>query len=301
MGAIDVHVHAFPDEIAARAMERLRSEGDIPSYGDGTVGGLLASMDSAGIDAAFVCAIATKPSQAEGLLKWCEKIRSERIEPLASVHPADPEAPRWIRRIAEAGLAGIKLHPMYQEFAVDEERVDPLYAAAGEQEILVACHCGLDLAYPPDDDRASPPRYARVLDKFPDLRLLCTHMGGWRSWELVEEHLLGRPVFLETSFSLKELGPQRSVDMIRRHGVERVLFGSDWPWSGQAEAVRIVQAVGLTSQEQRAIFHANAALLRVPRPKGRPDDPGGSCTPPREQGLSGRPGGRNGSPRAVGH
>ena len=272
-------------------MEKLRSEGDIPSYGDGTVAGLLSSMDSAGIDVSFVCAIATKPSQAEGILKWCEKIRTERIEPLASVHPDDPEAPQWVRRVAEAGLAGIKLHPMYQEFAVDEERADPLYAAAAEQEILVACHCGLDLAYPPDDDRASPPRYARTLDKFPNLRLLCTHMGGWRSWELVEQHLLGRPVFLETSFSLAELGPRRSVDMIRRHGVERVLFGSDWPWSDQAEALRIAQAIGLTAQEQRAVFHANAAFLRAPRPAGMPPGPGGSSAPPREQALPGRPGG----------
>ena len=261
MGAIDVHVHAFPDEIAARAMERLRSEGDIPSYGDGTVGGLLASMDSAGIDAAFVCAIATKPSQAEGILKWCEKIRSERIEPLASVHPADPEAPRWIRRIAEAGLAGIKLHPMYQEFAVDEERVDPLYAAAGEQEILVACHCGLDLAYPPDDDRASPPRYARVLDKFPDLRLLCTHMGGYRSWDDVERWLLGRDVYLETSFSIDKLGPERAADMIRRHGVERVMFGTDWPWKDQAQELGLLRSLGFGKEQQRAIRWSNAAKL----------------------------------------
>ena len=261
MSIIDVHTHACPNDIASRAMAKLKGEGDIPSYGDGTVKGLLASMDKADIDVSLLCSIATKPTQAEGILKWCGKIRSDRIEPMASVHPADAEAPQWIDRIAEAGLIGIKLHPMYQDFAADEERMDPIYAAAEQEGILVACHCGLDLCYPPDDDRASPDRYARVAERFPRLRLLLTHMGGWRSWDLVEKHLIGREVCLETSFSLDELGPQRSADLIRRHGVEKVCFGSDWPWKDQSDAVRIVKGAGLTEKETRAILYANAAAI----------------------------------------
>jgi predicted TIM-barrel fold metal-dependent hydrolase len=262
MSAIDIHAHAFPDSIAARAMEKLQAGATgYPAHGDGTVKGLLASMDRADIDISVVCAIATKPDQAEGILKWCRKIHTDRIEPLASVHPDDPDAAQWVERIAEAGLAGIKLHPMYQEFDADEERMDPIYAAAAKECLLVESHCGLDLAYPPDDDRASPARFARVMAKFPDLRLLCTHMGGWRSWDQVEQLLLGTGVSLETSFSLDELGPQRSLDMIRRHGVDKVHFGSDWPWKDQSEAIKLVGSIGLSEKETRAVLYSNSAVL----------------------------------------
>ena len=261
MSIIDVHVHSFPDEIAARAMEKLKGDGGIPSHGDGTVKGLLASMDKADIDVSLLCSIATKPAQTEAILKWSRKVRSDRIEPMASVHPADPDAPKWITRIAEAGLVGIKLHPMYQDFAADEERMDPIYAAAQEEQLLVACHCGQDFAFEPDDERASPVRFAAVMKKFPTLRLLCTHIGGWRRWNWVENYLLGKDVRLETSFSLDELGPLRATDMIRRHGIDKVLFGSDWPWKDQADAVRIVRGVGMSEKETAAILYANAAAM----------------------------------------
>ena len=261
MSIIDAHTHAFPNDIAARAMAKLQGEGDIPAYGDGTVRGLLKSMDAADIDVSVVCAIATKPAQAEGILKWCQKIHSDRIEPLASVHPDDPEAARWIERIAEAGLAGIKLHPMYQEFAADDPRADAIYAAASENSLIVACHCGLDLCYPPDDDRASPVRFAEVIRKHPDLRLLCTHMGGWRSWDFVENYLLGKNVWLETSFSLDELGPQRAVGMMRRHGAGKIMFGSDWPWKDQADTAKILRALPLTEKEFGGILFSNASAM----------------------------------------
>ena len=261
MAAIDIHTHAFPNSLAKRALRTLAERGNVAPRGNGTVKGLLKSMDAADIDVSVLCAIATKPSQAEGILKWCQKIRSDRIEPLASVHPADPEAPRWMARIAHAGLVGIKLHPMYQEFAADEERLDPIWNEAVDQGLLVECHAGLDIAFPPTDGRAAPDRFARVLDRHPGLRLLCTHMGGWRSWEAVEKHLVGRDVYLETSFSLDELGPQRAADLIRRHGVDKVCFGSDWPWKDQGEALAIVKGIGLTDQETRAVLYSNAAAI----------------------------------------
>jgi predicted TIM-barrel fold metal-dependent hydrolase len=262
MAAIDMHAHAFPDAIAARAMAKLQASApQCPARGDGTIKGLLASMDQADIDVSVVCAIATRPGQAEGILKWCRKIRSGRIEPLASVHPGDADAAKWVERIAEAGLAGIKLHPMYQDCAADDPRMDPIYAAAEKECLLVESHCGLDLSYPPDYDLASPARFARVMEKFPALRLLCTHMGGWRCWDQVETLILGGSAALETSFSLDELGPQRSLDMIRRHGVDKVHFGSDWPWKDQSEAIKLVEGLGLSEKESRAVLYANSAVL----------------------------------------
>lgn len=258
-----MHTHAFPDDLAPRAIETLESECPWKAVGDGTVDGLLASMDAGDVDVAMVCMIATKPDHAGSILKWCEQVRSDRIEPFPSVHPDTPKPGKWVARIAGGGFAGIKLHPMYQSFAADEERLDAIYAAAAEAGLLVTVHCGRDIAYPPDDDRAAPRRFRAVLQRHPSLRLLCTHMGGWRMWDEADREMIGRDVYLETSFSTGERGMDTAalVNMIRRHGVERVCFGSDWPWAPQGEALEQLSTAGLRGGELRKVLWSNAARL----------------------------------------
>jgi uncharacterized protein len=93
------------------------------------------------------------------------------------------------------------------------------------------------------------------------LKILCTHMGGWRRWEEAGRCLLGRDVYLETSFSLSELGPDRAAEMILRHGAERVCFGTDWPWQRQEADLELLEALPLTAAVRRKIRVENAAAL----------------------------------------
>ena len=121
-------------------------------------------------------------------------------------------------------------------------------------------HCGHDIAFP-TDDRASPKRLRRVIDRFGDLKLLCTHLGGWRMWDDVERYILSSNVYMETSFSLADLDRQRAAELIRRHGTERVMLGSDWPWAAQKEAIRQIEQLGLGPKITQAILWSNAAKL----------------------------------------
>ena len=261
MAAIDFHTHAFPDEIAQRAIVSLEAGSAWKAVSAGTVGALLQSMDSSGVEISILCTIATKPDQPAGILKWCRKIRTRRIIPLPSVHPKTPDTAGWIKRIAEEGFPGIKLHPMYQEFHADDACMDDIYGAAAEAGLFIECHCGKDIAYPPEDDRADPIRFRRVIEKFPSLKLICMHMGGWRMWDEVERDLLGSAVYLETSFSLDELAPKRAADMIHRHGSDRVLFGTDWPWANQAKDIGLLRALPLEQKQIDAILFGNARKL----------------------------------------
>jgi hypothetical protein len=261
MPAIDMHTHAFPDKLASRAVAKLEGLAQWQAVGDGTIDDLIASMDAADVDVSVVCPIATKPDQVRGIFKWCRKIHSQRIEPFATVHPETKKPEKWIRRFADKGLVGIKLHPMYQDFAVDEERLDPIYAAAAEHDLIVTLHAGRDIAFPPTDDRAAPRRIANVLDRHPSLRLLATHLGGWEVWDQVEEHLVGKRVHFETSFSLARIEPQRACDLIRRHGVGKVVLGSDWPWNNQAAEVHQLESLPLDDREKSRILYANAVDL----------------------------------------
>ncbi|MCP4376321.1 MAG: amidohydrolase family protein, partial [bacterium] len=187
-----MHSHAFPDALAPKAIDALEARADWKAFGTGTIDARLKSMDDAGIDVAVICTIATRPELTEGILRWCCSIRSERIVPFASVHPRSDDAVDWIRRIVDAGIQGIKMHSVYQDYCVDDPTLDGIYAAASDAGLIVTPHCGRDTAAPDDINRASPERIARVIEKFPDLKLVCTHMGGWRMWDEVQEHLIGK-------------------------------------------------------------------------------------------------------------
>ena len=260
MSGIDIHTHAFPDEVAPRAIEHLEALAEWQAVGDGTVGGLLKSMDAADIDISAIYSIATKPDQVKGILKWCKKIRSDRIDPLPSIHPGTPKPGKWLERFAKEEFAGIKLHPMYQEFELDDPAVDPIFDAAADLGLFVAIHSGYDFAFP-QDERASVPRILRRIERHKGLKLLCTHLGAWKDWDRADEMLLGADVYVETSFSLQFLEPERATAMIRKHGVDRVLFGTDWPWRDQKRELGRLAKLDLTKKEKRQILWGNAAKL----------------------------------------
>ncbi|MFN2352659.1 MAG: amidohydrolase family protein [Kiritimatiellia bacterium] len=260
MSIIDFHTHAFADALAPRAIAKLSQSANARAYHDGTLTGLLSSMDHAGIDCSLILSIATRPEQFEPILRWSEQIRSKRILPLASVHPDDPQALAHIRQVAEAGLPGIKLHPYYQNFRLDEGRMLPLYEVIQDCGLLLICHTGFDQAFP-RDRRAEPKRIMRVLDQLPKLKFVATHLGAWCDWEEMRRHMLGRPIWMDLAFALEFMDATTSRALLMEHPAEYLLFGTDSPWADQTEAVGQLRRLGLARELEDMILGGNAARL----------------------------------------
>ena len=232
MRVFDAHVHVFPDHIAGRTVEAMgRLAGIVPAF-DGTRAGLLASMEHAGITAALNCPVATKPEQVESINRWAAE-QAWPVISLGTVHPDYADIPGALRAVAGAGLHGIKLHPEFQEFALDDARLGPVWRGCADLGLVVFLHCGGDIAFPPPY-RSSPAGVRAVLDAYPPLRLVAAHFGSWRMWDAVERELIGRDVCLDLSYTLGDLADKRLVTLARRHGVDRVMFGTDAPWRDQA-------------------------------------------------------------------
>jgi predicted TIM-barrel fold metal-dependent hydrolase len=257
---IDFHAHAFPDAIAARAVSQLEHGGGVKAFLDGTVSALLASMDSAGIYTSVICTIATKPEQFDPILKWSKAIASPRIVPLPSIHPKGPDPVGQARQVAEAGLRGIKLHPYYQDFDLDDEALFPLYRALDDLGLFVVFHTGFDFAFP-RQRRADPVRVLRVLDRVPSLRLITSHMGAWDDWDEVEKHLLGKPITMDISLSLELLGRERARAMLLAHPPDRILLGTDSPWSSQSETIGLLRSLELDGDLEARILGGNAESI----------------------------------------
>jgi hypothetical protein len=257
---IDFHAHAFPDPVAAAAVPALAEKGQVTPCLDGRIDTLLGAMAQAGVEKSVLCSIATRPGQFESILSWSKAIRSERIIPFPSFHPESPEALAQIQTIRAEGFRGIKMHPYYQNFQIDEERLFPFYEAISAAGLVLVMHTGYDIGFP-RARIAGPDRIARVLDRFPELKFVATHLGAWEMWDEVKELLTGRRVYMDISFSLQYLEREAARRLILEHPADRILFGSDSPWACQEEVVRLVKTLELGGALEERIFRGNALEL----------------------------------------
>ena len=259
-GIIDFHAHAFPDQVAASAIPYLEEEGDIKAIHDGRIVSLLDLMDREGVEKSVICSIATSPSQFEAILNWSKQIRSERLIPFPSFHPRDPRILEHIARIRIEGFKGIKMHPYYQQFFLDDEQLYPAYEKISELGLILVMHTGFDLAFP-RIRRCDPQQIHNVVSRFPGLKMVTTHLGAWKQWDEVEDLLAGRNIYMDISYTLDQLDAATARRIILKHPKEYVLFGTDSPWSGPQETYKHLQALELGSAREELILHKNGLEL----------------------------------------
>jgi hypothetical protein len=256
---IDLHTHVFPDTLASGALATLSAQGEIRPYYDGTVDGLIAAMDRAGIDRSVVAPVATKPSQVRSINDWVAGVPRERIVPLGALHPDMPDPASELDRLLSLGVTGIKLHSQHQRFLPNDPRMRPIYEAVIEREMLVLFHAGGYVGEHEVENR--PHEFAEVLDAYPELRCVLAHMGGYLQWDEVREHLCGRDVYLDTAYVPRNLPDDAFIALARDHGIERICFGSDGPWTDAAAEIEYLKAIGFTPAELDAILWGNAVRL----------------------------------------
>ena len=258
---VDAHAHVFPDELAARANKQLIGNSGETAFTDGTAAGLKRSMEQHGIAVSVTLPVSTRAKQTQPINAFSiEALGDERLVPFGTIHPEYAGYAGEIARLKAAGVKGVKFHPDYQSFFVDEERMFPIYQALSDAGLIVLFHAGVDIGLKPPY-HCLPEKLARVLDAFPSMIVVAAHFGGFQMWDDVDRHLVGRNLYLETSFTLSWLEPSKFTDMARRHGIERVLFGTDSPWADQGREIELVSRSGLTEDELGKVFAANADRL----------------------------------------
>lgn len=258
---IDFHTHIYPDHVALGTVTAVCERSGIDAYTDGTLEGLKRSMASAGIDLSVVAAVATRPEQVPSIQRFLAAIRQRGIEALAAMHPADPLSPDQMKILKREGFRGFKLHPDYQDFFVDDPRMYPLYESVAAEDMFILFHAGMDRGLP-DPVHATPKRLAAVHEAVPELCMVIAHLGGEEAYEETMLHLLGRDLYLDTSFVLRKMPGKFRERILREHPAERLLFASDSPWTDQGEELRFfLQLPFLTDENKEKICFSNAARL----------------------------------------
>lgn len=277
---VDLHTHTFPDSIAPATVDKLQALSHTRPFSDGTVSGLAASMERAGVDWSVVLPVATNPRQVprvnDASARLCQEERGRGILSFGCMHPDFPDWRSELARVAGMGLRGIKLHPVYQGTDFDDPRFLRILERAGELGLLTVTHAGLDVGFP-GKVNCSPEMVLRALKQVGPIPLVLAHMGGWRCWDQVEELLSHTGVYLDTAFSLGSmtsngdgyyrpedlplLGEDQFLRLVRGFGAKRVLFGTDSPWGDQSADLARLRALPLTGEERDAILGGNAQKL----------------------------------------
>jgi len=263
MKYIDFHTHIFPDRIAKQALEYLSEDsGDYHPQTDGTLAGLLRSMDEASISKSVVANISTKPSQTAPILEFSLQIKSDRIIPLVSFHPGNTmqEVDRLLRQSVTQGIPGVKLHPMYQEFTIDDHAMFPFYEMIRDKGLFLVFHSGYDIAFP-GNTQADVERVARVAGEFGDLVIVTTHVGGWRQWDRINVLTEKKNIYTEISMTLSEIDEGLFVKTLMLFDEDRILFGTDSPWTDQKDMVKKTEALPISDAVKAKLFYENAERL----------------------------------------
>lgn len=262
---IDFHVHAFADKIAQRAMDALMensSSFDLHPTTDGTIGKLKEVLVSRNISKAVLLPIATKPSQQTTINNWAASVKDDFFCPFGTVHPLAEDWSQELERIKELGLYGIKFHPDYQNFFIDDDMMMPIYQKCSDLELPVLFHAGLD-PLSPEVIHCLPESAAKIADMFPDLTMILAHGGGLMKWDDVEKYLAGRPgkLYFDVSVIAEYISSEQLLRIIKKHGADRILYGSDSPWSDPAAEIKMINDLALSEEEKEMIFCKNAEKL----------------------------------------
>ena len=270
---IDFHTHMFPDKIAGRTLDYLSGIFGASPFADGTYTGLCNSMGKGAVDISIALPAVTKVSQVASINRFASAYTEGPVISFGGIHPECENYKEILKEIKNLGLKGIKLHPDYQDAMFNDIRYKRIISYATELGLVVVVHAGVDIGLP-SVTHCTPDMVCEVLDEVQPERLVLAHMGGWNLWDEVLAKLCGRNVYMDTAFSYGEIAwlsgaehrwklasEEMFLKLIRAHGADRIVFGTDSPWTDQKRAIKDIQALPLSDEDKKKILGENALQL----------------------------------------
>ena len=260
MEIIDAHAHIYPAKIAEKATVAIGEFYDIKmAMPAGVPERLLEVGKKAGISRYVVHSCATKAAQVRSINEFIKRETEEHKEFLGfmTLHEdlTEEEIAEEVEWCVKNGFKGVKLHPDFQKFYIDGENAEKIYRAVGDK-LPILFHTG--------DDRyeySKPMRLAKIAKKYKNVRFIGAHFGGYRCWDELDCYKGLDNVYFDTSSSLPFISAEKAEGLIRKFGVEKFFFGTDFPmWDATEELARFLK-IPLNDGEREKILAKNLKTL----------------------------------------
>lgn len=257
---INSHCHIYPEKIASKAVIGIRDFYDLDMSLNGKIDGLIEDGKKVGVVHYLIHSVATTPKQVKSINEFIAgevKKHPGLFTGFGTLHPDSDDIQGDFDYLIELGLKGVKLHPDFQQFALNEDRAFDMGEVINAGEVPVLIHCG-DFRY----NYSNPEQLIPFLDKFPEMTVIGAHFAGWSMWEDATRQLAGRKnLYVDLSSSLYALSPETAKELIYAYGVDKVLWGSDYPmWESESE-MEYFNKIDLTDEERSMILYENAFNL----------------------------------------
>lgn len=258
---IDVHTHIFPEKIAKKATESIGRFYDLTMHDIGLEELLEKEMEHAGVRHCFLLSTATVESQVKPINDFLIdtiKNRSDKFTAFGTVHVETKDPISEIDRMRKNGITGIKFHNDFQGFAIDDPRIFPVYEKAQAEKIPIMFHAG-DKRY----NYTNPDKFVKLSKLFPDLIAIASHFGAYSEWNKIDNEYLETDFYFDTSSTLFELPIEKARQIIKRHGEDKFLFGSDFPMWKASNELKNIEKLELDDVTTEKILYKNAENLLI--------------------------------------
>jgi hypothetical protein len=234
MTVVDSHVHLLPGRLGQKVRAffdaGVSSSFTLAYPNDHPV--VIDTLAREGVDAIWTLPYAHKAGVAEGLnAASAETVAQFAQSPVRvigglTIHPADENPVAIVRQAVDVlGLRVLKLHCSVGNFAVDDVRLQPVFAFASERHLPAVVHLGHNVNGRTDAEEL--PAIGEVADRFPGMPLILAHCGHHAAPEAIALMDLHPSLHADLTPVVTE-HPTITAEHIERHS-GRILFGSDCP------------------------------------------------------------------------
>jgi predicted TIM-barrel fold metal-dependent hydrolase len=263
MKLIDFHTHFYPDSIAESTIKMLEDMAHTTLFGNGTVNSLIEHQKNDGVTLSINCPIATKPSQVQSInrkmIEHNSSDKSKDVLCLGTMHPDfsnEGDIEEEIQMLAIAGIKGIKMHPEFQDFYPDDEIMKKIYKTCKLAGIFILFHSGADDSY--ETVHGSPERFLKIEGEGV---FVLAHLGAFKMWDEVFDKLAGKDFYFDTALVNVCEEPKLIKSIIQKHGAEKILFGTDFPWTTAGMVKKYLKTIVTDDAAMERICYKNAEKL----------------------------------------
>ncbi|GGK34714.1 amidohydrolase family protein [Nocardia camponoti] len=270
-GIVDIHTHFMPDQVMRKVWAYFDSAGPLTgrpwpiTYRDDEQVRLKTLRDF-GVRAFTSLVYPHKPGMAEWLNSWTADFaaRTPGCLHTATLFP-EPDAPRYVTEAIDAGARIFKVHIQVGAYSPEDPLLDPVWQILADRDVPALIHCG---SGPAPGEFTGPAPVARVLERFPNLRLIIAHMGTPEYSAFLDIADRFPRTYFDTTMVFTRFSeadapfPTTERDRLVRMG-DRILFGSDFPNIpyDYGEAVNALERLDLGDDWVRKVLSTNAVEL----------------------------------------
>ncbi len=212
---------------------------------------LLKKMDVSGVDYSVSFPFDEKDADLVGASLAIANLNNPRIIPFLRFDPKNM-TPEKLKSLLP-NFKGVKLHTRAQPFDTLEKRYWPLYEeiASSRKPLLFHTRFG-------NNPNTSPDHVSLIAEHFPEMKIIIGHFAEGSAITAERAKRLDN-LYLETSImSLTNVRINKIYDVI---GADKMLFGSDAPYSDQEIELLKIRKSKMGDEEKEHVFYSNAAAL----------------------------------------